>query len=242
MKLKDAVILVTGANRGLGQALVQASLRAGARRVYAGARDPSMLAGVASDVVVPLAIDVTSPTSLAAAAERATDVTVLMNNAGVLNGFSVLAEPEGMARDFAVNVFGTLACTRAFLPALERAGAAGGAAVMNVLSLASLSSIPMLGAYGASKAASYSITLALRAELRSKHIAVHAALPGVIDTDMVRAFPLAKASPEVVAQAIVEGVEAGVEEIATDPMSRELVAVWRRDPKELERIMASMAG
>ncbi len=243
MKLNDAVVLVTGANRGLGKELVQAALRAGARRVYAGARDPATLADVRSDVVLPLALDITDPASLAAAAERAPDVTVLFNNAGVLGGFSVLGDLEGTQRDFVVNVFGTLACTRAFLPALERAGAAGGAAIMNVLSVVSLSSIPVLGGYGASKAASYSLTLALRAELKAKNITVHAALPGVIDTDMVRAFPMeGKTSPAVVAQGIVAGVEAGEEEIAPDPMSHELVSLWRRDPKQLERTLANMNG
>jgi len=114
--------------------------------------------------------------------------------------------------------------------------------MVNVLSVVSLANMPALGAYSASKAAAYSITQALRGDLEKKGIGVHAALPGAIDTDMVRAFEMAKTSPRQVAQAILAGVEQGLEEITPDPMSQELVAQWRRDPKQLERQLASMSG
>jgi NAD(P)-dependent dehydrogenase (short-subunit alcohol dehydrogenase family) len=246
MKLTNAIVLVTGANRGLGRALVEASLASGVRRVYAGARDPAQLDALvraAPDRVVPLALDITDPDSLAAAAARAPDVTVLFNNAGLLASSRVLASSrEAIGRDFETNVFGTLAATRAFLPALERAAAAGGAAVVNVLSIASFANVPFLGAYSASKAAAFSITQARRSELAARQIRVHAVFPGTIDTDMVRALTAPKTSPDVVAQAIVEGVEQDLDDILPDPMSRELFFLWKRDPKELERQFAATMG
>lgn len=246
MKLSNAVVLITGANRGLGRALVERSVAAGARRVYASARDPALLASVvraAPDRVVPLALDVTDPASIANAAARAPDVTLLVNNAGVLASFGVLTSPtDAIARDFAVNLFGMLATTRALLPALERSGAAGGAGVVNVLSIVSFASMPALGGYAASKAAAYSVTQALRNELAGKRIAVHAAFPGPIDTDMIRDMAMPKTSPDDVAAAILDGVERGVDEILPDPTARELHAIWKQDPRALERQFVQMAA
>jgi NAD(P)-dependent dehydrogenase (short-subunit alcohol dehydrogenase family) len=246
MKLQQASVVITGANRGLGRALVTASLAAGARRVYAGARDPEQLASLvqsAPDKIIPLALDITDAAALAAAAARASDISIVFNNAGVLAAHSVLTTSAAdLARDFEVNVFGTLAATKAFLPALERAGSAGGAAVVNVLSIASFASLPALGGYAAAKSASYSITQALRAELAAKHIAVHAVFPGPIDTDMVRGMEMPKTSPEAVAQAIIDGVERGSDDILPDPTAGELFAMWKRDTKELERRFIAMSG
>ncbi|MET0795376.1 MAG: SDR family oxidoreductase [Polyangiaceae bacterium] len=248
MNLKDKVVLVTGANRGLGRALVEASLKAGARKIYAGARDPKQLATLverAPERVLPLALDITNAASLAAAAEQAPDVAVLFNNAGVLASYNLLtSKTEDIAQDFTTNFFGTLAASKAFLPALQRAGALGigHAALVNVLSVVSLSNMPALGAYSASKAAAFSITQALRWDLAKLNVSVHAVFAGAIDTDMVRAMDMPKTSPADVAQAIVSGVERGIEDIFPDAMSESLFATWRRDPKELERQLASMSG
>jgi len=246
MKLASSTIFVTGANRGLGRALVEHSLAAGARRVYAGARDPAQLEPLvraAPDRVIPLALDVTEPATLAAAAARAPDITLLINNAGVLASHGALTSPSAeLARDFAVNTFGMLAATRAMLPALERAGATGSAGIINVLSIVSLASMPALAGYSASKAAAYSVTQALRNDLAAKRIAVHAVFPGPIDTDMVRGMTMPKTSPAEVAAAIFEGVERGVDEIFPDPASRELFALWQRDPRALERQFVQMAA
>jgi NAD(P)-dependent dehydrogenase (short-subunit alcohol dehydrogenase family) len=242
MKIDGAVVLVTGANRGLGRALVRASLDRGARRVYAAARDPKQLErqdldAQTRDRIVPLALDITSAASLEAAAAQAKDVTLLVNNAGVLAAYGVLAStPEDLAADFATNFFGTLASSRAFLPALERSGGA----IVNVLSVSSLANLPALGGYSAAKAASFSATQALRADLVKRGVSVHAVLPGPIDTDMVKAMEMPKTSPEDVARAILDGVEEGLEEILPDPASRQMFDVWKSDPKALARQLASM--
>jgi NAD(P)-dependent dehydrogenase (short-subunit alcohol dehydrogenase family) len=246
MKFEHAIVLVTGANRGLGRALVEASLQAGARRVYAGARDPSKLAEVVARSegrVVALGLDITSRDSLAKAADQANDVTLLINNAGVLASFGLLtSSAEAIARDFATNLFGTVAACKAFLPALERASARGEAALVNVLSVVSLANMPALGGYSASKAAASSITQALRGDLAKRKIGVHGVFAGAIDTDMVKDMEMAKTSPAEVARGIIEGVERGEEDIFPDAMSRQLSAIWRENPKQLERQLASMSG
>jgi NAD(P)-dependent dehydrogenase (short-subunit alcohol dehydrogenase family) len=245
MKMQGAVVLVTGAGRGLGSDLVRASVEAGARRVYATGRDLRRLEAVAAfrpGVIVPLELDITDAPSIAGAAARAEGVSILMNNAGVVASGGVLASgPADVAREFETNAFGPLATTKAFLPSLERAASAGGAAVVNVLSVASLANVPLFGVYAAAKAASLSLTQALRVALAGKGVRVHAVLPGAIDTDMVRAYDMPKTAPEVVARAVIAGVEAGDDDICPDPMSRELYALWRGDPKAFERQLSAMA-
>jgi NAD(P)-dependent dehydrogenase (short-subunit alcohol dehydrogenase family) len=237
MKIEGSVALVTGANRGLGRALVSALLEAGAAKVYAAARDVSKLpAGSAR--VVPLTLDTTKPEQLAAAARNASDVTLLINNAGVATSYNVLTMgPAEIDADFRTNVHGTLGVIKAFLPVLERA--AGGATIANVLSLASLASFPVLGGYSASKAAAYSITQALRPELRAKQIDMLAVLPGPIDTDMVRALQMPKTNPAETAKGVLAGIARGEEDIFPDPMAQQMAALWNKSPKEYERAFAS---
>jgi NAD(P)-dependent dehydrogenase (short-subunit alcohol dehydrogenase family) len=235
MKLHSSTVLVTGANRGLGHALVTSFLGAGARRVYAAARNLRALdALVARDRerIVPLRLDVTSGADVEAAARSAADVNVLVNNAGVLASFDLLTASEAQVRqDFETNFFGALALTRAFVPQLERAKGA----IVNVLTVASLASRPMLGGYAASKAAAYSATQALRAALQPRGIQVHAVFPGAIDTDMIRAFPIPKTSAADVANGIVAGIERGDEDILPDPMASDVYARWRKDPRAFEQ-------
>jgi NAD(P)-dependent dehydrogenase (short-subunit alcohol dehydrogenase family) len=238
MKIEGSIALVTGANRGLGKALVAALIEAGAAKVYAAARDARQVA--AGPRIVPLALDITQPEQIAAAAANANDVTLLVNNAGVCSSFDVLtAAPAELDADVRTNVFGTLAVIRAFAPVLERAR--GGATIVNVHSLASLAAVPPMGGYSASKAAAYSMTQALRASLKAKRIDVLAALPGPIDTDMTKGLELPKASPADVARELLAGVARGDEEIFPDPMSHELSALWRSSPKDLERALANAA-
>jgi NAD(P)-dependent dehydrogenase (short-subunit alcohol dehydrogenase family) len=238
MKIEGTIALVTGANRGLGKALVEALVAAGATKVYAAARDARKLAAW-SPRVVPLALDTTKPEQIAAAVAAAQDVTLLINNAGVATSANVLTtSTAAIDADFRTNVHGTLAVIKAFLPVLERAP--GGAAIVNVLSLASLGSFPALGGYSASKAAAYSITQALRPELKRKRIEILAVLPGPIDTDMVRDLAMPKASPVDVAVAMLAGVERGEEDIFPDPMAQQMGALWSKGPKDLERAFASL--
>lgn len=237
MKIEGSVALVTGANRGLGKALVAALVEAGAAKVYAAARDERRVFAEGRRVV-PITLDTTKPEQVAAAAKQASDVTLLINNAGVLTSFNVLTTSQAeLDADFRTNVHGTLAVIKAFLPALERAP--GGATIVNVLSLASLASVPPMGGYSASKAAAYSITQALRAELKPKRIDVLAALPGPIDTDMVKGLQLAKASTAETATGVLAGIERGDEEIFPDPMAQQMSGLWNTSHKELERAFAS---
>lgn len=233
MKLEGSVVLVTGANRGLGAALVEAFLEAGAAKIYAASR----AATVPRERVVPIALDVTRGESIAAAAATAADVSLLVNNAGVLKAHDLLgASDADLDADFRTNVRGTLNVTRAFVPALERAHGT----IVNILSIAAHASMPSIGGYAASKAAAYSMTQALRGSLRAKNIAVLAAMPGIIDTDMVRHIPVPhKATPADTAKGIVLGIARGEEEIYPIPATQQLAAIWNKSPKELERAFAN---
>jgi NAD(P)-dependent dehydrogenase (short-subunit alcohol dehydrogenase family) len=237
MRIEGSVALVTGANRGLGKAIVSALLEAGAAKVYAAAREARKVS--ADDPrVVPLTIDTTKPELIAAAAKHACDVTLLINNAGVLTSFNALTTSQAeIDADFRTNVHGTLAVIKAFLPVLERAR--GGATIVNVLSLVSLAAIPALGGYSASKAAAYSITQALRPELKAKGIDLLAALPGVIDTDMVKNLQFPKTSAADTAKGLLAGIAHGDEEIFPDPMAQQMGALWNKSHKEYERTFAS---
>jgi short-subunit dehydrogenase len=212
-------------------------LEAGAVKVYAAARNVSKLAG-GDARVVPLTLDTTKPEEVAAAAAKASDVTLLINNAGVSNSHNALTMSAAeLDADFRTNVHGTLGVIKAFLSVLE--SAPDGATVVNVLSLASLASFPALAGYSASKAAAYSLTQALRPELKAKRIDVLAVLAGPIDTDMVKALAMPKTSPVDTARGVVEGVARGEEEIFPDPMAKQMRAVWDKSPKEYERAFAS---
>jgi NAD(P)-dependent dehydrogenase (short-subunit alcohol dehydrogenase family) len=227
MDLERSTALVTGAGRGLGLALVSDLLRRGAARVYALTRTADSHAALAAldrDRVVPLVADVTNMAQLRAAAARAGTLDLLINNAGVLASTGVLdASVSDLQRDLDTNYFGVLYAARAFVPVLRP-----GSAIVNVLSVASLASVPMLGGYSASKAAAWSLTESLRADLAPRGVRVHAAFPGPIDTDMIRDLDLPKTSAADVARAILDGVAGGRDQIFPDPMSAELGARWSR--------------
>jgi len=237
MKIEGSVALVTGANRGLGRALVSALVEAGAAKVYAAARDErQVLRG--DSRIVPITLDTTKPDQIAAAVKKANDVTLLINNAGALNSHNVLTmSPAELDADFRTNVHGTLEVIKAFLPVLERAP--GGATIANVLSLASLGSFPPLGGYSASKAAAYSITQSLRPELKKKNIDILAVLPGPIDTDMVRDLQMPKTSAADTARGLLAGIVQAEEDIFPDPMAQQMSALWNKSHKEYERAFAS---
>ena len=212
-------VLVTGANRGLGRALVEELLRRGAKRVYAGTRQPTV---VADERVTTVTLDVTDPAQIQAAVDGVESLDILINNAGV----SVpddLSDRSAFERHLAVNLYGTLDVTQAFLPLLTRSHGA----VVNIVSLGAVAAVPVLPAYSVSKAASLSLTQSLRALLAGRGVSVYAVMPGPIDTDMVRDLEIPKTPPEDVARATLDGVERGEEEIFPDPMSQSLADGWR---------------
>jgi len=241
MKIKDSIAVVTGANRGIGRAFVEQLLARGAKRVYAGARDPSMLKDLVASGggrVVALKIDVTDPASVKAAASSAKDVTLLINNAGALEAGSQLsAEIAGIRKDFETNYFGTINMVRAFTPALE---VNKNGTIVNVLSVVAFASMPGLGGYSASKAAAHSLTLALRGELGKKRISVHGTYPGPVDTDMAKGVDLPKTPASEVAGVTLDGVEAGQEYIFPDPMAKQVYQGWRADHAAVEAQFGSM--
>jgi NAD(P)-dependent dehydrogenase (short-subunit alcohol dehydrogenase family) len=239
MNVAQSVALVTGANRGIGRALVEALLAANVAKVYAAARSLQKLNGFGNDRrVVPLSIDVTDEQSIAAVVKQTGDVTLLINNAGVLDFGSVLDAPHrAFERNFGTNFYGVLAMSRAFAPVIERNG---GGAIVNILTLVALASMPGLGVYNASKAAAWSLTQSLRAGLSNRKIAVCGVFPGAVDTDMLAGVEMPKTSPADVAKAIVAGISDGVEDIFPDPMSSSLYEAWRKDHKAVEKQFAAM--
>jgi NAD(P)-dependent dehydrogenase (short-subunit alcohol dehydrogenase family) len=235
MAIEGKAVLVTGANRGLGQALVEEALRRGATRVYAGTRQPLVRP---DERVTPLTLDVTDPTQVQRAAEKVGSLDILINNAGVALP-DALSDRAALERHLAVNLFGTWGVTEAFLPLLMRTGGA----VVNVVSLAAFAAVPVLPAYSISKAAVFSLSQSLRALFAGRGVNVHAVMAGPIDTDMVRGLDIPKTAPESVARGILDGVERGDEEIFPDPMSETMAESWRTGAaKALERQNAALVA
>lgn len=215
MKVEGSVVLITGANRGLGLQFAREALARGAKTVYAGARDPST---VTLPGVVPVKLDVTNPADVAAAAARCTDVTLLINNAGIarVGGFTQPGATDMLREHFETNVFGLLGVAQAFAGIL---GGNGGGAVLNVLSVASWISSRIIGSYAASKSAAWAVTNGLRLELREQGTQVLGLHAGFIDTDLARGFDVPKATPEDVVRRAFDALEAGEEEVAVDERS-----------------------
>jgi len=234
MSIADKTILVTGANRGIGQALVAEALSRGARRVYAGTRQPL---DHLDRRVTPLTLDVTDRAQIQAAAGQIESLDLLINNAGVAL-YDDLTDRAAVERSLAVNFFGMYDVTQAVLPLLTRSHGA----IVNNVSLMALAPFPITPAYAISKAAAFNLTQSLRALLAGRGVRVHAALTGPTDTDMTRGFEIPKATPESVARAIFDAVERGEEEIFPDPMSAAIADGWRSGvAKELERQNAPFA-
>jgi NAD(P)-dependent dehydrogenase (short-subunit alcohol dehydrogenase family) len=218
MKLQDATILITGANRGLGLAFARYALQHGARKVYAAARDPS---SITLPGVVPIALDVTNPSQVAAAAADCGDVTLVVNNAGIAE-VKGLFDEDSIAvtqRMMETNVYGLLRVSQAFAPVLA---ANGGGALLNVLSVSSWLSAPVLAAYAVSKAAAWSVTNGLRNEVRAHRTQVLGLHVGFIDTDLTRGFDAPKLSPDFVVARAFEALEDGDSEVAIDEVSQQI--------------------
>lgn len=238
MKIEGSIVVITGANRGLGAHLVDQALIAGASKVYAASRSGGVVppAHVGDDRVVPLTLDITDDQSVNAAAAAAGDVTVLINNAGVLGFGDVLEGDLALfQRDMDTNYFGTLRASRAFLPVI--AGNAPGA-IVNVVTLIALAPVAPMAGYCASKAASHSMTQALRAAARPLGVEVVGAYPGGIDTEMLAGVDADKADPQEVARRIIAGVDAGAEVIWPDDASAGAGSLYQSDPRQLEVMLA----
>jgi NAD(P)-dependent dehydrogenase (short-subunit alcohol dehydrogenase family) len=235
MTIADKTVLVTGANRGIGQALVAEALARGAKRVYAGTRQPLTHP---DPRVIPLTLDVTSAAQIQAAADQVQWLDVLVNNAGIAL-VDDLSDRAVLDQHLAVNLFGPYALVQAFLPLLTRSG---GAIVNNVSTMA-VAPLPLTPAYAISKAAAFNLTQSLRALLAERGVRVHAVLTGPTDTDMTRGFAIPKSSAESVARAIFDGVDNDEEDIFPDPASQTLADSWRSGAvKALERENAAFVA
>jgi NAD(P)-dependent dehydrogenase (short-subunit alcohol dehydrogenase family) len=236
MKIEGSVALITGANRGLGKAYVEALRAAGAAKIYAGARQPS---DVIDSRVIPIRLDVTSQADVESATHRCQDVNILINNAGVMLKSPMLAEGSdvSMRREMDVNVFGVLAMIRAFAPILAKNG---GGAIANMLSVVSWYTYPLNATYCASKHAALAVTDAARIQLRGQGTHVVGVYAGFIDTDMAAelAGPGAtKTSPRQVADRTLEGIANGIDHVRADARSEELWNLIRQEPGQVEQSM-----
>jgi NAD(P)-dependent dehydrogenase (short-subunit alcohol dehydrogenase family) len=235
--LAGRVALVSGANRGIGAAFVSGLLAAGAKRVYAAARDPHTLQALAQgDVrVVPIALDITDDLSVQAAAARLADVDLLVNNAGVLRGGRLIAAADLAAarQEMEVNYFGLLRMSRAFAPILA---ANGGGTLINVLSILARMASPAGGSYSASKAAALSLTQAVRAELQAQGTRVIGVLPGYVDTAMAEGVSVPKIQPSAVVRATLEALL--TDDVYPGEQASQIAAWLQQDPKAVERLFA----
>jgi NAD(P)-dependent dehydrogenase (short-subunit alcohol dehydrogenase family) len=228
MNITNKTVLITGANRGIGKALVDEALRRGAKKVYAGMRRPVQHP---DQRLMPLTLDVTNASQIQRAVGAVDTLDVLINNAGIAI-YDDLSNLDVLEQTFAVNFLGLLKVTNAFLPLLKRSKGA----ILNNLSMAGLAALPIIPSYSTSKAAALNLTQGLRALLADQGVTVHAVVLGPVDTDMSRGFEIPKAAPETAAAGIFDGLEKGEEEIFPDPASHSIAEGWRNGvSKALER-------
>jgi NAD(P)-dependent dehydrogenase (short-subunit alcohol dehydrogenase family) len=233
VRIADKTVLVTGGNRGIGRALVEEALSRGANRVYVGTRAHF---SHPDDRLTPITLDVINAEQIKRAAAQVEALDVLVNNAG-LALYDDLSDRSVLERHLNVNLFGAYDMIQAFLPSLIRSGGV----VVNNLSVNALAPLPLIPAYSISKAAAFNLTQSLRALLAGRGVRVHAVLTGPVDTDMTRGLDIPKSSPESVARAIFDGVEAGLEDIFPDPMSTSVAETWSSGAaKTLERQYAAL--
>lgn len=232
MNIASKAVLITGASRGIGRALLDEALRRRAQRVYAGTRGPLQHSDTR---VIPITLDVTQESQIQSAVSKIDALDVLINNAGIAI-YDDLTKPDVIEEHLAVHLFGSLRMTRAFLPLLRRSKGA----IVNNISTVALAALPVVPGYSISKAAALSMTQSLRALLAGQGVTVHAILTGPVDTDLNRGFDIPKAPPELAAAAIFDGLEKGEEEIFPDPLSRSIAEGWRNGvAKALERQCAT---
>lgn len=237
------VVFISGANRGIGNAIAKELLESGARKIYASARDTSTLSSLIDkygEKVVAVELDVTSLDSIKKATEKITDVEILINNAGILNpgGFISADAIDTLKTHLEVNVYGLINLTNALADTIKSKETG---AIVNLSSVAGLGNMPMLGTYSASKATVHSITQSMRGELANHNILVSGVYPGPIDTDMAKGFEMEKDSPENVAKNVVEALRKGTEDIFPDSMSSQVGVGYAASPKSIEKEFSAYA-
>jgi len=242
LQISQSVALVTGANRGIGRAFVEALHQAGAKKIYATARNIESLQEIVAidpNRIIPLTLDVTNVAQIEAVALLAVDVNLLINNAGIVStgGLFTDASVQAAQSEIEVNYFGTLNMIRTFASILKQNG---GGAIANLATLSSHVNVPVFATYSASKAALHSLTQAARAELASQNTLVIGLYPGPVDTRMTTALPLDKVSPSQIADALLAGIEQGTEDIYPDPMAANVLSGVAQELKEIEKQFAAM--
>ena len=240
MNIEGSVALVSGTSRGIGRAYVEGLLARGAAKIYAAARDPSAIADLVEaggGRVVPVALDITDPAAVNAAAAQASDVTLLVNNAGFNNNTPLLGAGDlaPARQEMNTNYFGTLAMCRAFAPVLK---ANGGGAIVNMLSILARVNLPLMGSLCASKAAALSLTQGARAELAGQGTLVIGVMPGAVETDMTAGIDIPKMQPPAVVSAALDAVEAGIEDVYPGDMATGVAQGLAADPKAVEKEFA----
>ncbi|QDK37546.1 SDR family oxidoreductase [Bdellovibrio sp. NC01] len=234
MQFQDKIVLITGANRGIGKALVKACLAKEVKKVYATSRNIGNLPSFDDPRVVSIQLDVADKDQIKAAAQKCQDTQILINNAGTLNPGSVfLGEVDGFRKDMEVNFFSVIEMMRAFAPVLSDNEEPR---IVNIASIASYVNFPFIAGYSASKAALYSISQAARIELSAKNIPVHIVNPGAIDTDMNKGSTMQMTPPDEVAKNIIEMVEREIEDIVPDRIGKDMFATWQKSPRDLEEL------
>ena len=232
--LEDKVILITGANRGIGKSLVEAALEKGVRKIYATSRDLKKLPDFGDERVVALELDITNNSQISLIIEKTQDVQILINNAGTFNQGTILeGEISGMQYDMKTNYYGTINMMRAFAPILENNAPSK---IINIISIAAYSPLPSIAGYAASKAALFSATLSARTELAKKGIIVQMVNPGAIDTDMNKGSAWEMPAPKGIAKIILDNVELDKLEIIPDEMGLGMFNAWKEEPSKLAEI------
>lgn len=242
MDFSNVVAFVTGANRGIGRTFVEELADAGARKIYAAARNPETLQNLTTQFagrVAPVELDVTKKDQVTAAVQTAADVNLLINNAGVAGYAGLIAAPdiEAARQEMETNYFGVLNTVRAFAPALEKNG---GGTIINIASIASHVNFPFLGSYSASKAAVHSLTQGIRAELAEQGTSVYGVYPGPVDTDMTSNVEMEKTPTNTVVKAVLDAMFRGEQDIYPDDMSKEMHAGLMGNPASIEKQAGEM--